>query len=614
MKRYISFVLSIVLLSAAFSLFGMNVGASFPEPSNMNGYENLCLTYTWNPSRADNGRHGVEDLMPYVAYYDTDGNIKDFFFDSYLFLPCVKLGVSGASMHYDTSKPSRAVDWTAYVEDTFYEGANVDALDIAFGKAKEALNQPDKKAGVFLTILYPGRQQGSTFGTLGGKTLDLTNFEDRKYAIKWIIDEQLRLYTEAGYENLDLVGFYWLEEYLYGASVDIQKEDKQLFKYASDYLHSLGLKFIWIPYYSAGGYSLWQELGFDVACMQPNMYWQVAADKNRVEDCINKCNSLGMGVEIEIDYRAINNGEYYNRYLDYLEGCMQKGAMDSIKMYYQDGKNAVYYNAFYSTNERARSIYDLTYKYAKGTLTQEDIDSHRSEGFVLPDYVDWISIGKEYVATEPYSDGSKVNYQDNNGKELTDGILGVSDLGTEWHAFHVSHLDDDKRMNVTIDLGSVRNDLTHFMMQFSHVEDFGIDDPADDIKIYVSEDGEDFKLIAEPKLEFIDVISYIKHVSAPVTARYVKFSLKNSNANFVFCAEALVGVTKSVPNENSDEPEESDIDSSSVTSVGGVDDTNVDISVSSGADGIWIVWVVSGIIAVILVISVAILGKKKNKK
>ncbi len=606
MKRYISFILAITLLSSVFSLFSINVGASFPQTSNMDGYENLCLTYTWNPSRTDNGRHNVEDLMPYVAYYDTDGNIKDFFFDSYLFLPCVKLGASGASMHYDTSKPSKALDWTSYVEDTFYEGTNVDALDTAFGKVKEELNEPDKKAGVFFTILYPGKASGANFGTLGGKALDFSNIEDRKYAIKWIIDEQIRLYTEAGYENLDLVGFYWLEEYFYKA------EDKELFKYASEYLHSLGLKFIWIPYYRANGYNIWQELGFDAVCMQPNMYWQIAADKNRVEACVNECNSMGMGVEIELDYRALSNGEYYNRYLDYLEGCMQGGAMDSIKMYYQDGKNAVYYNARYSSDARARSIYDLTYKYAKGTLTQEDIDANRSEVFALPDYVDWISIGKDYVASKPYSDGGGADYQKNDGKELTDGVIGSSPLGTEWHAFHVSHLDDDGRMSVTIDLGSTRNDLTYFMMQFSHVEDYGIDDPADDIKIYISDDGEEFKLIAQPQLEYIDAVSYIKHVSAPVTARYVKYSFINSNANFVFCGEALVGATKNIQSDNTSEPES---DTSSVASIGSVDDTNVDTSVSVQRNDNWVIWVVVSVVPVVALLIVVILViKKKNKK
>jgi len=550
MKKYISLLLALLLLSSTFSLFGVNASATFPEIEVMNGYENLCLTYTWNPGRTDNGRHEVEDLMPYVAYHDKNGNIKDFFFDSYLFLPCVKAGVSGGSLHYWSTTPNKAVDWTSYVEDTFYDGKNVDALEVAFGKAKTALNAPDKKAGVFFTILYPGRASGANFGTLGERALDFTKMEDRKYAIKWMIDEQLRLYTEANYENLELLGFYWLEEYLNVES------DVELFQYASEYLHSLGLKFLWVPFYRADGYNRWDELGFDIACMQPNMYWDTSLNKSRVTSCVSQCESLGMSVEIEVDYRALSNGEYYNRYLDYLEGCMNGGAMDSIKMYYQDGKNAVFYNAYKSSDERTHSIYDLTYKYAKGTLTQEDIDANRSKPFTLPENVDWISIGKDYVATQPYSDGGNADYQQNDGKELTDGVIGLSDLGTEWHAFHVSHLDPDNRMSVTIDLGEVRSDLTDFMIQFSHWQQYGIGDPADNVRIYYSEDGEEFTLLAEPKLEYFENICYINYVSVPVTARYVKYSFINSNHNFVFCGEALVGVSDNPPTEAPDEKPE----------------------------------------------------------
>ncbi len=548
MKRYVSFILIVALLTSVFSLFSVNVGASFPETSSMDGYENLCLTYTWNPDRADNGRHNVEDLMPYVAYLDKNRNIQDFFFDSYLFLPCQKAGATGAGLHYGTSNPTKALDWTSYVEDTFYDGANVDALDTAFGIVKEELNAPEKKAGVFFTILYPGKAAGANFGELGGKELDFNNIEDRKYAIKWMIDEQVRLYTEAGYENLDLIGFYWLEEYMFRGTMG--QEDKELFNYASEYLHSLDLKFLWIPYYHANGYSTWKELGFDIACMQPNMYWDNAIlDKSRVDDCVRECNSLGMCVEIEIDYNAIVSGNHFNSYLDYLEGCMQGGAMNSIKMYYQGGKSAVYYNACHSSENRARLIYDLTYKYAKGTLTQEDIDTNRAEEFNLPDDVEWVSIGKDYVATKPYFDGSGAQYQNNDGTELTDGVLGSSTLGTEWHGFHKTLTDHDGRMSVTIDLGSVRTGLTDFMIQFGRAEASGVGAPADNIKIYVSEDGTKFNLLAQPKLKYADFISYIYYKTDPVKARYVKYTFTNSTLNFVFCGEALVGVLKKNPED-----------------------------------------------------------------
>ncbi len=540
MKKVLSISLCIAMLMSVVFAFDVSVSAAMPTPEVMDGYENLVLTYTHNSNKSDYGRHYPEDLKPYVAYLDENGNAKDFFFDSYLFLPCVSSGPSGARIHYDTQNPTKAIDWTNYVEDTFYKDANVDALEVAFGEAKKELNDNSRKAGVVLTILYPGVEAGDKFGSLGGKALDFTKMEDRKYAVKWIIDEQLKLFNERDYQHLDLIGFYWLEEYL--NTGDKGTADKELFLYASEYLHSKGLKFVWIPWFRSNGYKQWKSLGIDAVTMQPNMYWQQIADAKRVETCLDDCIRYGMGMEIEIDGKALTSGEYFNRYLDYLEGGMKLGAMDSIKMYYQDAKQAVFYAACYSENARARSIYDLTYKYSKGTLTENDIKSLRSETFTMDSDVDWISKGKPYTASKAYSDGSTIDYQKNDGKELTDGIVGASELGTEWHAFHKSLLDSDGRMSVTVDLGKVRNDLTHFMAHFSHIELYGIGDPADDVQILISEDGENFELLATPELKYVDIVSYVKFVCKPVSARYVKFSFINSDSNFVFCSEALVGV------------------------------------------------------------------------
>lgn len=536
MKRFISIALSFSLILSAFSFFGVIAGAEMPDTSVLNGYENICLTYTFNTSRYDNGRHTVEDLRPYVGYYDIKGNIKDFFFDSYLFLPCVQNGPSGARMHADEANPTKAIDWTSYVEDTFAPGYNVDALDASFGNAKKALGNNDKKAGVFFTILYPTRT-ATNFGTLGGKNLDFSKAEDRKYAIKWIIDEQLRLYREAGYDNLELVGFYWLEEYLVNT-----QEDRELFKYTSDYLHSLGLKFIWIPWYCAYGYNSWKELGIDAACMQPNLFWMGQPDSGRVKESIGISSKYGLSMEMEIDYSAFTSDDHFERYLTYLEDGMKYGAMDSIKMYYQGGKTGVYYSAAAHSGIRYRLVYDLTYKYAKRTLTQLDIDLARL-GIPVTDDIEWVSVGKSYTASAAYTGNGGAEYQNISGKELTDGIMGSSELGTEWHGFHCTLTDGDGLMNITVDLGNVYDDLTYFIAQFNNCNKYSIGQP-DAIKLYISENGTDFKLLNEPVLNTDGTYSEIKYSCAPVKARYVKLSFINTNGNFVFCSEFLIGREK----------------------------------------------------------------------
>ena len=268
----------------------LTANAAMASKTVLGGYENLCLTYTFRTSRTDYGRHTVDDLLPYVAYLDKEGKMQDYFFDSYLFLPCVDKAPSGNNMHYVPGLATVATDWEAYVNDTFYPDRNVDALDEAFGIAKETLGgDKDKKAGIFFSILYPATES-TQFGTLGGRSLNFSKTDDRKYAIKWIIDEQIKRYEAAGYTNLDLIGFYWLEEYVnydrkyYPLSM---QKDYELFTYASNYLHSLGYKFIWIPYHNASGYSDWKTLGFDFASYQPNYFWSAPAENRITVTCNN---------------------------------------------------------------------------------------------------------------------------------------------------------------------------------------------------------------------------------------------------------------------------------------------------------------------------------------
>lgn len=560
MKKIISVTLTVLMLLANLLCIEPAAAPKVPTADDMGGYENVCLTYTFRRSGSDNGRHYESDLLPYTAYLDKNGTIKDFFFDSYLFLPCMDYGPSGARMHLDENNPTKAIDWTSYVDDTFAKGANVDALEKAFGTTKAALGDTKSKAGVFFTLLYPGKK-ATSFGSLGGKSLNFSRLEDRKYAVKWMIDEQISRFEQRGYKNLDLVGFYWLEEFI------ASEDDAEILNYASDYLHSKGLKFNWIPWYKANGYERWESFGFDVACMQPNLMWIGYNDPTRVNSSVALSEQYGLSMEMECDGRVYTD-EYFARYLNYLDGGLNSSMMNAVKMYYQDGKTAVYYKACYSNDERYRLVYDLTYKYAKKTLKQSDIDAVRPEqvtnGYEIVDDikrdsliakdVDWISIGKSYTASRSYVDGNGADYQQVSGKELTDGIIASEPLSTDWHAYHHSLLDSDGKMSVTVDLGEIRNDLTHFYAHFDNRLEYGIGAPVG-ITLYVSNDGRSFRQLVTPELIMDASDSCIKYETSPVSARYVKMSCGVGGGNFVFCSEFLVGVKNG---DVVDEPSESD--------------------------------------------------------
>ena len=127
MKKILSLALTVLLVLPLLLCLRPAAAAKVPTADDLDGYENICLTYTFRRSGSDYGRHYEKDLLPYTAYLDTKGNILDFFFDSYLFLPCMDYGPSGARMHLDEANPTKAIDWTSYVDDTFAKGANVES-------------------------------------------------------------------------------------------------------------------------------------------------------------------------------------------------------------------------------------------------------------------------------------------------------------------------------------------------------------------------------------------------------------------------------------------------------------------------------------------------------
>jgi hypothetical protein len=227
-------------------------------PEEFFGIHDLLLAYNCRPA-ADEGKLTVEQLLPYVAYFDRSGKMVDTFFDAFLFLPFAAFPHRTPDVTYK--------NWHWYVENTFAKGFNADALDTATGEAKKQLGLPDYKTKVFFSILYPFKTQ-TNFGDLygNGEKLDFSVQADRIKAVKWIIDEQLKIYKERNYQNTEICGFYWFEEQL----LTTDAGEREMVRFATDYVHSLGYKVIWIPYFQANGYLVWRDYGIDYACMQPN--------------------------------------------------------------------------------------------------------------------------------------------------------------------------------------------------------------------------------------------------------------------------------------------------------------------------------------------------------
>ncbi len=328
----------------------------------LGGIENIILMYNYKTENPSSGLNSVEKQLVYAAYHNKKGEMVDTFFDSFLYLPCSTVTPSGGHLYYDAKTPSRASDWLDYENDLFHENANVPALSEAVSIMDETLGT-DTEMSVFFSIFSTvyGDKGFGDIDELSG--VDFTNVEDRKKVIKWWIDHNIARFESGEYDNLRLDGFYWYHEAIETAD----PHEEELLNFTADYLHSLGYYFIWIPYYQASGFLKWKSYGFDAAVMQPNYMFRDEIPESRLYDNALYTKMLGLGVEIEADYDVLATPEKREKYRDYLRVGVETGYMNSIKMYYQDA--GVYYSAYKSTDDYFHSVYDDTYRYAKGTLT-----------------------------------------------------------------------------------------------------------------------------------------------------------------------------------------------------------------------------------------------------
>ncbi len=333
----------------------------YPDYSALNGVRNVLLSYNCVPyaeeekRRPGFGKITVEEYLPHLAYINKDGVMEDTFFDGFLYLP---YSVFTYSAEYKC-----ASGWKHYIDNTFDAEGNVAALNKATAIVGEKLGIAGYKTKAYFSVLHTKVRYGQfpeKFGDIDGDGVDedMESFEGRKKCIKWCIDTTIERFKAGNYENIECDAFYWFEEDI-GYADEMETD---LLKWTVDYLHSLDYKLFWIPYYQASGFMEWKELGFDVACMQPNFAFRDGIPVKRLYDNAEITKRLGMCYELEIGGSDEANVE---RYMKYLDCGAETGFMHSIKMYYQGGVPGEFYKAFTSDNPELRKVYDSTYLFAK---------------------------------------------------------------------------------------------------------------------------------------------------------------------------------------------------------------------------------------------------------
>lgn len=317
------------------------------------------------------------EILPYVAYLDTNGNIAGKMFDAIALVPCHGDYPSGGRLVKTNGKPGAVMsDWELYFEYTFRDGQDLYAINNVAGRVNEALSLKDKYP-VYLTIPYPTVLSDKPFGDIDGdgEEENCQNLEERLAIVKWYIDKCIEKFESKNYANIELAGFYWLREEVNYSDSD--HEDILVIE-VNEYIEKKRLDSIFDPFYLSVGFDEWEYLGFDGAVMQPNLAFSDVYsyfEAGMLEEFAQSVYDNHLGVEIETNEPSFFRGDDYLKagfnYESYLYYGSKTGYMNSLKTYYQGAGPGSFYDFCYADISTPKGIYlrrlyDITYSFIHG--------------------------------------------------------------------------------------------------------------------------------------------------------------------------------------------------------------------------------------------------------
>ena len=310
-------------------------GLAFGSPAAAQSYQtaddvqDLALIYQGGSHRLD---WTVDEFRPYVVHEFSDGT-KDWLFDGFLFLEFK----NGSGRHYTVGYEklnARKGEWAWLLDRIFEEGKSLSALDACITEEIAELGKPGFKHQIVLGLPEAILDQ-KDWGELDGRVLDFSKEEDQLAATRWYIDELMKRFKAAKYKNLELSGFYWVAE--------TNSHCGELTVPISEYIHSLGKLFYWIPYWQSKGAGEWKALGFDVAYQQPNHFFNHSIPDSRLDTACAFAREHGMAMEFEFDEKATADRENssYARMKAYIDHFEKNDVFNSSALAYYCGNRGV---------------------------------------------------------------------------------------------------------------------------------------------------------------------------------------------------------------------------------------------------------------------------------
>lgn len=307
-----------------------------------------------------------DELLPYVAYINTNGEIAGTMFGSVALVPDGEI---------DTVMSA----WELYFENVFADGVNLSALNNVVGRVYSSLGI-EESFKVFLTVPYPHADYDA-FGDMDGDgVLELCQtLEERMAIIEWYVKKCIAEFKAKNYENIELAGFCWPRD-----KVDYydSNHESELVKKVNELIVGKRLLTLFDSHYLASGFDQWEELGFCGAVMQPSFASDAYGcfSMPMLSEFAVTAYGNRLGAEIETAEPDMFDGAEYlsagKNYESYLYYGYKQGYMYGLNTYYQGVDRGAYYDFCYADINTPKGIYlrrlyDLTYSYVRGTYKNE---------------------------------------------------------------------------------------------------------------------------------------------------------------------------------------------------------------------------------------------------
>ena len=265
----------------------------------------------------------ADRLAPHVSFIDAEGK-EQWLFESFLFIEASD-GKRHLTMSIAPSGHSaRRESWEDQLSLWLGPEGGVANLEKACADAASRIGKPERKRQVIITIPdaimfeHFANKQSSTkyWGEIDGRELDFADVNDQLAALYWYIDQARAMFASLKCKYLELGGFYIVSEDLPVAYGETEQESfnakykrwETIVPALSAYCHKKGEGLYWVPYHMAAGYRFWKKLGFDMAWMQPNYYWDLKSPgRHPFDKTLAAIKDYGMGMELEFEYSLVSD-------------------------------------------------------------------------------------------------------------------------------------------------------------------------------------------------------------------------------------------------------------------------------------------------------------------